>query len=491
MQDLEVTPKADDIDPTPVTKSSVPLVVDLDGTLIHTNLLVESVIALVKRSFLSVFLLPLWLMRGKAAFKAQVTRRVALDLSALPFNRPLVEHLKREKARGRRLVLATGTHESLARPIAHQTGLFEEVFASDGKRNMTSHNKLAALRDRFDSTGFDYAGNAVADFPIWRAARFATVVNASPRIVNWAKTHATVDEVFPRQTPTLATYVHALRLHQWLKNLLVFAPLIAALRFTDVDALVRLLIGFFAFSLCASSVYLLNDIIDIEDDRRHPDKRHRPFASGYLPIAHGFMLIPALLAGSAVLSSFLPLQFSVVLAVYYAMTLAYTFCLKRLESVDVVTLALLYTTRIFAGGAAAGIPLSQWLLTFSIFIFLSLALAKRCTELLLMQKLGRQASSGRGYLLADLPVLHSMGVGAGYVAALVLALYLSSPEVRVAYARPDLLWIFVPVLVFWVTRIWLKTGRSEMRHDPLVFAARDHVSLVFAILCGALIWLAI
>jgi 4-hydroxybenzoate polyprenyltransferase len=490
MQDLETIPKAASIEPRIAARSPVPLVVDLDGTLIHSNLLLESVIALVKRSFLSAFLLPLWLMRGKAAFKAEVTRRAALDLSVLPLNSPLLERLKEEKALGRQLVLATGAHETLARQIAEPLGLFEEVFASDGKRNLTGHTKLAALRERFGSTGFDYAGNATADYPIWRAARRATVVNASPRIVNWACAHANVSEVFPRSTPTLATYVQALRLHQWLKNLLLFAPLVAALRFTDVDALLHLSIGFFAFSFCASSVYLLNDIIDIEDDRLHPNKRSRPFASGDLPIGHGLVLIPMLLAAAAALSLFLPWQFSAVLAVYYATTVAYTFFLKRIEAVDVVTLALLYTTRIFAGGAAAGIPLSTWLLTFSVFIFLSLALAKRCAELLLMEKHGKQASSGRGYLLADLPMLHSMGVGSGYVAAVVLALYLSTPQVAIAYQHSDVLWVFVPVLVYWVTRIWLKTGRAEMHDDPLVFAARDRVSLAFAALCGAVLWLA-
>jgi 4-hydroxybenzoate polyprenyltransferase/phosphoserine phosphatase len=471
-------------------QESVPLVVDLDGTLIPSNLLLESVILLVKRSFLSMFLLLLWLMRGKAAFKAEVTRRVALDVSALPLNQPLVERLKQEKARGRRLFLATGAHESLARKIADRLGLFEEVLASDGKRNLTGHDKLAALLERFGSTGFDYAGNAVADYPIWRAARLATVVNASPRIVNWATMYANVDEVFPRCTPTLATYVRALRLHQWLKNLLLFAPLIAALRLTDVDALVRLLIGFFAFGCCASSTYLLNDITDLEDDRLHPNKRHRPFASGRLPITRGFVLIPTLLAAAALLSAFLPWHFSLVLVVYYVMTLAYTFLLKRLEAVDVVTLALLYTTRIFAGGAAAGIPISVWLLTFSIFIFLSLALAKRCAELLLMQKHGKQTSSGRGYRLADLPVLHSMGVGSGYVAAVVLALYLSSPQVAIAYTHAELLWVFMPILVYWVTRVWLKTYRAEMHDDPLVFAVRDRISLVCAALGGVIIWMA-
>lgn len=490
MRVLETIPQAETADPRRAIKLSVPLVVDLDGTLIHSNLLLESIIALVKRSFLSALKLPLWLMRGKAAFKAEVTRRVALNMAVLPLNMPFVERLKREKARGRQLILATGAHETLAKQVADRLGLFEEVLASDGKRNLTGRDKLAVLRERFGATGFDYAGNATADYPIWRAARLATVVNASPRIVNWATENANVDEVFPRTAPTLATYVRALRLHQWLKNLLLFAPLIAALRFTDIGALTNLLIGFVAFGLCASSVYLLNDIVDIEDDRQHPNKRRRPFASGDLPIAHGIALIPALLAASAALCLALPWQFSIVLAVYYAMTLTYTFFLKRLEAVDVVTLALLYTTRIFAGGAAAGIALSVWLVTFSVFIFLSLALAKRCAELLLMQKNGKQASSARGYLLADLPMLHSMGVGSGYIAAVVLAFYLDTPQVGIAYTHPVLLWLFVPVLVYWVTRVWLKTSRSEMHDDPLVFAARDRVSLAFAGLGGAIIWLA-
>ncbi|MFC6658284.1 UbiA family prenyltransferase [Roseibium salinum] len=479
MLQLDTPVSAGTADAEAAQEPSIPLVVDLDGTLINSNLLVESVIVLLKRSFLCVFLLPLWLMKGKAFFKAEVTRRTSLDLTALPVNLPLVEYLTREKAQGRRLILATGAYETLARRIADRLGLFEEVLATNGTINLTCHNKLKVLRQRYGSTGFDYAGNSSDDCPIWSAARHATVVNASPRLLNWAK-NANVDGVFPRETPTLGLYVRALRLHQWMKNLLLFAPLIAALKFTDGTAMTQLVIAFFAFGCCASSVYLLNDIIDLEDDRLHPNKRHRPFASGRLPISHGLALIPVLLSISAALCLLLPLKFALILAGYYAMTLAYTFFLKRIESVDVVTLALLYTTRIFAGAAAAGIVLSNWLLTFSVFIFLSLALAKRCAELLLMRKNGKQSSAGRGYVLDDLPMLRSMGVGSGYVAGVVLAFYLSTPQVSIAYARPDMLWVCVPILVYWVTRVWLKTGRGEMHDDPLVFAARDRTSLALA-----------
>lgn len=491
MTDLDTLPGAGTTAPPSPAASRVPLVVDLDGTLIRSNLLLESVIALMKQSLLTVFLLPLWLLRGKAVLKAEVTRRVALDLSVLPLNTPLLEHLRRKKARGHRLVLATGTHETLARRIADQVGLFDDVLATDGRRNLTGTNKLAALRHRYGATGFDYAGNAAADRPIWRAARQATVVDAPSRLVSWAKRNANVTHVFPRQRPPLWLYVRALRLHQWLKNILLLAPLVAALRFTDVAALTDLLIGFFAFGFCASSVYLVNDIIDLEDDRLHPNKRHRPFASGALPVVHGLVLIPLLLAASAALCVFLPGQFAAVLAVYYAATLAYTFGLKRLEAIDIVTLALLYTTRIFAGAAAAQVPVSVWLLTFSIFLFLSLAIAKRYAELTLMRKNGKQASAARGYRFADLPILRSMGVGAGYVAAVVLAVYVDTPQVGAAYAHPYLLWVFVPVLVLWLTRVWIKTGRAEMHDDPLVFAARDRVSLAFAVLCGAVLWLAL
>ncbi|WP_163269277.1 UbiA family prenyltransferase [Chelativorans alearense] len=490
MTDLDILPSAGPTEPPPKAPP-VPLVVDLDGTLIRTNLLLESVIALVKQSLLTVFLLPLWLMRGKATLKEEVTRRVSLDLSVLPLNAPLLEHLRRKKARGHRLILATGTHETLARKIADQLGLFDEVLATNGRHNLTGINKLTVLRHQFGATGFDYAGNAAADCPIWCAARQATVVDAPSRLVGWAKRNANVTHVFPRQRPPLWLYVRALRLHQWLKNILLFAPLVAALKFTDVAALTDLLIGFFAFGLCASSVYLVNDIIDLEDDRLHPNKRHRPFASGTLPVAHGLVLVPLLLAASAALCLFLPWQFAAVLGVYYAATLAYTFGLKRLEAIDIVTLALLYTTRIFAGAAAAQLPLSVWLLTFSIFLFLSLAIAKRYAELILMHKNGKQGSTGRGYRFADLPILRSMGVGAGYVAAVVLAVYLDTPQVAAAYAHPQILWVFVPVLVLWLTRVWIKTGRAEMHDDPLVFAARDRVSLAFAVLCGAVIGMAL
>jgi 4-hydroxybenzoate polyprenyltransferase/phosphoserine phosphatase len=474
----------------PMETADVPIVVDLDGTLVCNDLLLECVLALLRRSPLSLLLLPFWLLKGRARLKAEIASRVELDCTGLPLNQPLLARLRKAKARGRTLVLATGSNEQWARRIADELGLFDEVLASDASRNLTGREKLAALRARFGSTGFDYIGNCSADYPLWQAARRATVVNASPRVARWVTDNATLDEILPGTAPGFMTYVRALRLHQWLKNLLLFAPLIAAHKLADLNAVIDLGIAFLAFGLCASSVYVLNDMMDLSDDRRHPAKCKRPFASGELPLAHGLVLIPLLLAGAAALTLLLPWQFGLVLAGYYAMTLAYTFFLKRHEAVDVVTLALLYTSRILAGGAAAGIDLSVWLLTFSTFIFLSLALAKRCAELFVLKKQGDEATSGRGYRVADLPVLFSMGIGSSYVAALVLALYLSSTQVRQAYDHPQLLWAFVPVLIYWSTRVWLITCRAGMHDDPLVFTARDRLSLALAAGCGGIIWAA-
>lgn len=459
---------------------AVPLVVDLDGTLIRTNLMIESLFSLLKKSLRWILFLPLWLINGKAAFKREVARRAELDVTTVPLNEPFLEYVRGEKARGRTVVLATGACRQLAVRVARELDLFDDIIASTGGRNLTSHAKLRAIQDRYGESEFDYAGNARADYPIWQAARRAIVVNAAPWVARWAVRNARVEQVFPPRNAGLITYLRALRVHQWSKNLLLFVPLVAALRFTDAAALAQLAIGFLAFSLCASSVYILNDMVDVQDDRQHPRKRFRPFASGDLPLEQGILMIPVLLGGAAMLVLLLPVKFAAVLGIYYATTLAYTFKLKQVEVLDVVALALLYTTRVFAGGAAAGIHISFWLLAFSVFIFLSLAFAKRCAELGALQSRGVEGARGRGYRVTDLPILFTMGIGAAYVATFVFGLYLNSPQVGSNYQSPAFLWAFVPILLYWTTRVWLKTYRLEMHDDPVVFAARDPVSGVLA-----------
>lgn len=468
-----------------------PLVVDLDGTLLSTDLLHESVFALIRRSPGYLFCLPAWLLRGKARLKDEIARRVDLNIPRLPFNKPFLAYLKEEKTRGRSLVLATASNQKFAQQIADYLGFFDAVIASDNEINLCGQRKLAALRERFNDTGFDYAGNGAVDRPIWRAARQATLVSSSPRVTRAVEQEATIERAFPQTKATPLTYARALRLHQWLKNLLVFVPLVAAQQFTDLVSLNHLIIAFFAFGLCASSVYVLNDLIDLEDDRQHPRKRYRPFASGEISIARGCTLIPMLLAGAIALSLLLPLQFLGILGIYYATTLAYSFRIKQVEVLDILALALLYTVRIVGGGAATGIPLTFWLLAFSFFLFLSLAVAKRCAELAVIRDMGEKRARGRGYRVEDLPLLYSIGVGAGYVATLILSLYLTSESVARAYSHPPMLWVFCPMLLYWITRVWLKTYRGEMHDDPVIFAVRDNSSRILALIGGLCIWLAI
>lgn len=466
---------------------TTPLVVDLDGTLLRSNVLHETVFALLRRSPLQLFLLPWWWYRGKARLKHELARRVTLDVTTLPYDEEFLAYLKQQKAEGRILILATATNVALARRIAEHLGVFDAVVASDEADNLKGEAKLAALRRRFGDEGFDYAGNEMADMCLWRVARRALLVGGGRSLAEAVDREAALEQHFERPAPGLRTYLSALRVHQWLKNLLVFIPLITAHRFLDVALLMDLVIAFFAFSLCASSVYVLNDLMDLEDDRSHPRKCRRPFASGELPIATGCVLIAVLLAGAASLALLLPMAFVLTLGVYYATTLAYSLWLKRIEILDVMALALLYTIRIVGGGIAAGIPLTVWLLGFSLFVFLSLAVAKRCAELVVMRDLGRDGASGRCYRVSDLPLLFVLGVGAGYVASFILVIYLTSRSVQEAYATPALLWVFCPMLLYWITRIWLKTFRGEMHDDPVVFAARDASSRVLAVIGGVAI----
>lgn len=454
---------------------STPLAVDLDGTLIHSDLLVESLFSLLRRNPLYVFLLPFWLFQGRATLKAEIARRIDFEAAALPFNQPLLDYLKGIHQTGRPLWLVTASDQRLAKRVADHLALFDGVMASNGQVNLRGEQKARALIDRFGEQGFDYVGNSRDDLPIWAVAREALVVG-DEGIRHQAAQLATVKQVFDAINPRLTTYLRAIRLHQWLKNLLVLVPLLAAHRGLEFQLFGQALVAFVAFGLCASSVYLLNDLTDLAADRRHPRKRHRPLAAGELPVRQALMMIPTLLALSAVLALSLPPMFSAVLALYYLITLVYSFHLKRVVLLDVMTIAGLYTLRIIAGSAAVDIPPTFWLLAFSIFIFLSLAILKRYTELISLRTLGQQTASGRDYQVSDLTLLMALGGGSGYQAVLVLALYINSDRVTELYPSPEILWPLCPLLLYWISRAWLLAHRGAMDDDPLVYALRDSVS---------------
>jgi 4-hydroxybenzoate polyprenyltransferase len=460
----------------------LPLCVDCDGTLLRTDLLHEAVFLLLKQSPLSLLKLPLWLLKGKAHMKLQLAGLVSIDARSLPYHEPLLDHLKREHESGRRLVLATASPRRFAETVADYLGLFDEVLASEPGCNLSGDNKAQRLVENYGEQGFVYAGNSRTDLKVWHHAAGALVVNATNGLLNETRNVCPVVGEFPVEPPRLGNYLRALRLHQWLKNILVFLPLLAAHQIMALPVVASGIKAFIAFGLCASSVYLLNDLLDLPADRAHPRKRRRPFASGVLPISRGAVLIPALLFLAFLISLTLPPLFLLVLGGYYVTTLAYSVWLKGRVIVDVMTLAILYTFRIIAGAAATDIVPSFWLLAFSMFLFLSLALVKRCSELRDMLRQNREEASGRGYQIDDLPLLMSLGTASAFMSILVMALYVNSPDVHKLYVFQMALWLVLPLLLFWISRVWMKTHRGEMHDDPVVFAIRDRLSLYVAIL---------
>ena len=462
------------------TSQAPALCVDLDGTLLESDMLYESVLALLARNPLYVFLLPLWLLRGKATLKRELASRVAIPAETLPYNARVLELLRTTTQRPR--VLCTASDMGLVAPIAEHLGLFEQVIASDGKRNLSGRNKAHALVEAFGHKGFDYAGNGTIDLEVWEQARGGWVVNNDASLARKAGQRTEVHAHWPAG-PRLKSWLKALRLHQWLKNLLVFVPLLASHRFLEPTTVGDAVLAFLAFGLCASGVYVLNDLLDLTPDRLHPRKRNRPFAAGRIPLLHGIFVAPALAVAGLAVAWLCNAAFAVVLLAYYAMTLAYSLRLKRIVMVDVVLLAALYTVRIIGGTVAIDTEMSFWLLAFSMFLFLSLALVKRYTELMSASSLGKKGASGRGYGVDDLPLLQSLGAASGYIAILVLALYINSPESLELYRNPELLWLICPELLYWISRVWVIAHRGDMHDDPIVFAATDRTSQVVVALC--------
>jgi 4-hydroxybenzoate polyprenyltransferase/phosphoserine phosphatase len=455
-----------------------PLVVDLDGTLIHTDMLHESALKVLRERPLATLWIPFWLSRGRAVVKQRLAARSEFNPATLPYNEALLDWLRIQKATGRQLVLCTASDRSIADAIADHLDLFDDVMASDGETNLSGIRKADALAQRFGDTGFVYAGNSHKDLPVWARASGAVVVNAAPGLSEKAQQVCQVEQEFPAPQTTFMTWLRVIRAHQWLKNLLLFVPIIAAHQLSDPSTWMSLIVAFFAFSFCASSVYITNDLFDLESDRLHPRKRSRPFASGIIPAWQGVLLMPVLLAVSLALALTVGTEFLAWLALYFILTCAYSFGLKRLVLVDCLTLAMLYTLRIIAGTAAAYMDLSFWLLAESVFLFLSLAFVKRYAELSVQSQNGEDKAHGRGYYISDAPLIQVLGITSGYIAVLVLALYLNSAEVLLLYSSPALVWAAVPFMLFWISWMWMQANRGQMHDDPLLFALKDKASLL-------------
>lgn len=454
-----------------------PLVVDLDGTLTPTDTLVESVVHFIKQSPFSIFWVVYWLLLGRAGFKHQIALRVSIAVDLLPYRQSLLDYLNSEKLKGRPIILATAAHRSIADKVAAHLGLFDGVLATDANHNLKGRNKLAAIQAQFGDN-FVYAGDCQADMPIWQAARAAVLVGVSPALAQAVSQSVPVEQAFTEARPGLTTWLKALRVHQWLKNLLLFVPLLTAFSFSDVWLFATMVVAFMAFSLAASATYVVNDLWDLDNDRAHPRKRSRPFASCKIPIIQGVLVASVALVAAFVLAWAVNPGFFLMLVLYVVLTSTYSWALKEYVLVDVLMLALLYTLRILAGSVAVGIATSAWLLAFSVFVFLSLALVKRCSELVTLDQMGVKAAHGRDYRVADLVVLWPLGVGAALSAVVVFGLFINAPETQLRYATPQLLWLVAVGLIYWLARLWVKTSRGEMHDDPVIYAIKDHGSRI-------------
>jgi 4-hydroxybenzoate polyprenyltransferase len=458
-----------------------PLCVDLDGTLVKSDTFVDSLMVLARRHPIAFLQTPLWVLNGKAYFKSQVASRVTLDPAHLPYNRPLLDYLKDEHASGRKLYLATGADSILAQKVADHLGIFEDVMASDGRLNLTGDNKLQHLKHRFRASGFDYIGNAMPDLPILQGAQQAMVANPVSGLRNALKSrNVTVSRNFQDRSRWPATLARALRVHQWAKNLLVFLPVLLA-HSLHAAPMLAACAAFFCFCFTASATYIFNDLLDLEQDRIHLNKRRRAFASGDLSVTTGLGISCSLLVFALVTAAWLPRTFLIYLLLYLVTTLAYSLSLKRIVLVDVVILSSLYTIRMMAGSAATHDPVSPWLAAFSIFLFLSLAMVKRFSELQNLHARGVNPTNGRGYLLSDIEQLRSFGTSSAYASIVIFALYINGNDVVALYHHPNRMWLITPLLILWVSRVWLLASRGVLDEDPVVFALSDRMSLLLGL----------
>ncbi|SEK24021.1 UbiA family prenyltransferase [Pacificibacter marinus] len=458
------------------------LAVDLDGTLLCSDMLHETFWNVASKDWSSAITAVRALRDGKAALKHQLAQASDVDVTTLPYDGDVLDYISDWKEKGGKVALVTAANHEIASKIAAHLGVFDAVHGSTERLNLKGPNKAEFLTETYGADGFAYMGDTDADLPVWSAAQKIITVKAPRNLRDKAeamdKDTVHLGSVKVDYTP----YIKALRPHQWVKNILIFVPILLA-QHLDLTTLFMGLLGFIAFSLVASSVYVINDLLDLDADRAHPRKCKRPFAAGTVPIQHGTAIAAVLLGLGTAVSLCVGPVFLLTLVFYFAATIGYSLYFKRRIIIDICVLAGLYTMRIIAGGVVANVMISVWLLAFSIFFFFALAAIKRQAELVDNAKTGKLAPSGRGYRVTDLPVVSQMSIASAYVSVLILALYINSPTVTSLYANPPALWGICLVLLFWVSWISITTHRGEMHDDPIVFAVKDRISRI----CGCFV----
>lgn len=475
-------------------QQDVPLCVDLDGTLVRTNTLAETIVGVVRLKPSILWRIPFWALQGQARLWTELTHIFRPDASILPYSKPVADLIRKEAANGRTVVLATGAHESVARDVATQFGLFSAVLATRGGEHLTGKAKAEALVSRFGTRGFDYVGDSHTDMAVFRHCRMAYVASTSRSLPSRLKRESIPNVRISThlESPGRSGLLAALRPRQWAKNLLVFLPVLLSHRFAEVGLLLNSALAFALMCMISSAAYIFNDIGDVEADRRHPDKRHRPFARGATSIRLAMPVAVVLAVSSIAAGWFVNPGVSLLLALYLAATTLYSVWLKKLLIVDMILLAAFYILRVFLGSAATGIRISAWTDLFCLFIFSGLAAVKRYAEV--RNSAARSAGfiERRAYLPGDALPLMSIGTSCFVGAVIAFGLYLGSSEVRTLYRKPDLLWLACPILLGWACRLWILSHRGELHgEDPFAFSLGDRWSQVAALLAAAVFMLAI
>jgi 4-hydroxybenzoate polyprenyltransferase/phosphoserine phosphatase len=475
------------------SSSRPPLCVDLDGTLIKTNTLHESFLALARTAPQRAILAPFWLARGQAYLWNRLSEHVAIDVTLLPYRPEVIEYLRAEKSAGRELLLISGAHHSLVERVARHLGLFDHYLGSDELTHLVAGKKLSAIVERYGKKSFDYVGDSRADLQVWKESRRAVIVSRDRFLVSrLQKVADSLEHIAPSGKVWFKTLPKAIRAHQWAKNLLLFAAVFLSHQIGNLGLLFNAALGFAAFSLCGSAVYIINDLVDLEADRLHLKKRKRPFAAGDLSPVTGVIASSVLFLGAFAIATSISLSFTAALGVYSALTFLYSLYLKEKLLVDVYVLAGLYTIRVWAGGASANITISHWALAFFTCLFLSLALAKRHSELTgATETQENKRLSRRGYRPTDAPFVLCFGCVSSLMSVLVIAIYLTSPDVAAHYSRPSLLWFVCPALAYWSSRLWIIAARNRLDEDPVLFTIKDRVSYLVGAIIVAIVFLAV
>ncbi len=460
------------------------LIVDLDGTLIKTDMLHESFWSSVKRNPSTAFLALISLVYGKAALKDRLSATSDVNVATLPYNRSVIKYIEEHRLEGGKSVLITGSSQAYADKVSGYLKLFDEAYGTRDGNNLTGKAKRDFIHDFLGFKSFSYIGNSRDDLHVWRHANKVITVNTSKRIRKEAEGIGKPSEHLLTDDVSAISYFKLMRTYQWLKNMLIFLPILAAHQL-DRDNIITGLLGFFSFSLVASSVYVLNDLLDLGHDRSHPRKRSRPLAAGDLSIANALLLMPVLLLFGFGIGAVLGFSFVLVLTLYLILTTLYSVKFKTIAVLDIVLLGALYSLRVFAGGVSSDIKLSFWLIAFSTLFFLALAAVKRQAELIDTLQRGADHLAGRGYETADLPIINMVGLVSGFAAVQVLALYVNSEKVQELYMTPEALWGVCCILLYWVIRIVFVTNRGLMTDDPILFTVKDKVSYACLILMSA------